>query len=281
MIKKIILACTLLIALGGYAQTKDNMSVNTTQTTEAKGAKVVMHTSMGDIRILLYDDTPIHRDNFLKLAREGFYDGLLFHRVIKDFMIQGGDPNSRTADSNAQLGEGDTSYTLEAEFRYPTHFHKYGALAAARTPDQVNPEKRSSGSQFYIVVGRKYNEPTLKAYMERVNAEAQQSYFQTLARSHADEIEAMQKTGDKDGLETLRQELIKQTLNDVKGLEPTQEVIDAYEQVGGTPHLDGSYTVYGEVLEGMDVVEKIQNVEVNSSDRPLEDVKILTVTIEN
>jgi peptidyl-prolyl cis-trans isomerase B (cyclophilin B) len=131
------------------------------------------------------------------------------------------------------------------------------------------------------VVGRKYNEPTLKAYMERVNAEAQQSYFQTLARSHADEIEAMQKAGDKDGLETLRQELIKQTLNDVKGLEPTQEVIDAYEQVGGTPHLDGSYTVYGEVLEGMDVVGKIQNVEVNSSDRPLEDVKILTVTIEN
>ena len=117
---------------------------------------VTLHTSMGDIKIRLYDDTPIHRDNFLKLVREGYYDGLIFHRVIKDFMIQAGDPNSRTADSTTMLGDGDPGYTLEAEIKYPAHYHKYGALAAARTGDQFNPERRSSGSQFYIVTGRKY-----------------------------------------------------------------------------------------------------------------------------
>ena len=119
------------------------------------GPVVDIRTSLGDIKVRLYDDTPKHRDNFLKLVREGFYDGVLFHRVIKDFMIQTGDPSSRTADSTAMLGAGDPGYTIEAEIAYPRHYHKRGALAAARTGDQVNPERRSSGSQFYIVTGEK------------------------------------------------------------------------------------------------------------------------------
>lgn len=247
----------------------------------AKAEPIVdIKTTLGDIKVKLYDDTPIHRDNFLKLVNEGYYDGVLFHRVIKDFMVQTGDPNSKTADSTTMLGSGDPSYTLEAEILYPKHFHKYGALAAARTGDQVNPERRSSGSQFYIVTGEKQNERTLDIMEQRANHERKQQYFNNLAKQHMDEIRQLQSGGDREGLERLRAQLAKQTETEVKDQPLPAEIREAYLNLGGTPHLDGQYTVFGEVIEGMDTVEKIQNVETGTADRPKEDVRIISMKIE-
>lgn len=249
--------------------------------TNAHAEPVVdIKTTLGDIKVKLYDDTPIHRDNFLKLVKEGYYDGVLFHRVIKDFMVQTGDPNSKTADSTTMLGSGDPSYTLEAEILYPKHFHKYGALAAARTGDQVNPERRSSGSQFYIVTGEKQSPRTLDMMAERANHERKQAYFNRLCKEHMEEIRALQTAGDREGLEALRQQLIAKTEADVKDEALPEEIRKAYTELGGTPHLDGQYTVFGEVIEGMDVVEKIQNVPTGRADRPKEDVRVIKMTVE-
>lgn len=240
-----------------------------------------IETTLGDIKVKLYDDTPIHRDNFLKLVKEGYYDGVLFHRVIKDFMVQTGDPNSKTADSNTMLGSGDPSYTLEAEILYPKHFHKYGALAAARTGDQVNPERRSSGSQFYIVTGEKQNERTLDMMQQRANHERKQQYFNNLAKNHIEEIRKYQQEGDSEKLEQLRQQLAERTEAEMKDEPMPVEIRETYINQGGTPHLDGQYTVFGEVIQGMDVVEKIQNAETGKADRPVEDIKIIKMTIES
>lgn len=249
--------------------------------TGAKAEPVVdIKTTLGDIKVKLYDDTPVHRDNFLKLVKEGYYDGVLFHRVIKDFMVQTGDPDSKLADSTAMLGSGGPGYTLEAEINYPKHFHKYGALAAARTGDQVNPERRSSGSQFYIVTGEKQSPRALDMMADRLNHDRKQSYFNDLCRQHMDEIRAKQAAGDREGLESLRKELIDQTEATVKDEQLPEEIRKAYIELGGTPHLDGQYTVFGEVVEGMDVVEKIQNVATGRGDRPKEDVKVIKMVVE-
>ena len=145
---------------------------------------VEIKTTLGDIKVRLYNDTPLHRDNFLKLVGEGFYDGVLFHRVIDGFMVQTGDPDSREAAKGAQLGGGDPGYTIEAEIDYPRHYHKYGALAAARTGDNVNPERRSSGSQFYIVTGATVSEQELEARHMRGAEMRMQAYFQGLVREN-------------------------------------------------------------------------------------------------
>lgn len=241
---------------------------------------VDIHTTLGDIRVKLYDDTPIHRDNFLKLVREGYYDGVLFHRVIKDFMIQTGDPDSKTADSTAMLGAGDPSYTVEAEINYPKHFHKYGALAAARTGDHVNPERRSSGSQFYIVTGQKQDARTLDMIEQRANHDRKQKYFNELSKGHMDEIRRLMAEGKRDELNALRDTLAAQTEAAVKDEKLPDEIRETYMTQGGTPHLDGQYTVFGEVVSGMDVVEKIQNVETGRGDRPKTDVRVLSMKIE-
>lgn len=243
------------------------------------GPVVDIATTLGDIKVKLYDDTPVHRDNFLKLVKEGYYDGVLFHRVIKDFMVQTGDPDSKTADSTARLGSGNPGYTLEAEIDYPKHFHKYGALAAARTGDQVNPERRSSGSQFYIVTGEKFSRSDVERMSRQAIGSKLQAYFNRLAGEHRDQIRQLQESGDKEGLEALRQKLIEETEKNVP-TEVPEEIIEAYTTVGGTPHLDGQYTVFGEVLEGMDVVEKIQNAATGRDDRPVEDIRILSTKIE-
>jgi len=185
--------------------------------------QAIIHTEMGDIKVELYDSTPKHRDNFVKLAKEGFYDSLLFHRVIPGFMIQGGDPNSKSAGPNQMLGDGGPGYTLDAEIG---KLHYKGALAAARLGDQQNPERRSSGSQFYIVEGRPINE-------------------------------------------NLLQQMTQQT-----GLEYTPEQKQRYMEEGGYPPLDGQYTVFGEVVEGMDVVNKIATAPRNAMDRPKEDIRM-------
>ncbi|MBD5358861.1 MAG: peptidylprolyl isomerase [Bacteroides sp.] len=246
---------------------------------DSKDAIVELQTSMGDVVVELFNDTPLHRDNFLKLVKEGYYDGVLFHRVINDFMVQTGDPESKGAAPGAQLGSGDPGYTIEAEIVYPKHYHKYGALAAARTGDAMNPQKRSSGSQFYIVTGDTYTEGQLeKMDAKRINSEMQ-NYFQNLAMSYRDSIQSMQRAGNHDGLEALRQELIKQTEAAVHPEEMSAEMKSAYSTQGGTPHLDGSYTVFGQVLKGMDVIDKLQKVETDNSDRPLEDVKIISAKV--
>ncbi len=196
----------------------------------AQTVKIEIETNKGTMTVMLYDETPIHRDNFVKLAESGFYQGLLFHRVIENFMIQGGDPLSKNAAPGQSLGNGGPGYTLPAEI-VPKYFHKYGALAAARTGDQTNPQRRSSGSQFYIVQGRTYTD--------------------------------MQ-------LDNMEKQMFTQF---------TEEQRDAYNTVGGVPHLDAQYTVFGEVVEGFNVIKAIAVVEKGANDRPVEDVKIIKMTV--
>ncbi len=256
------------------------MTVESNKNEVPAGPTLDIATTAGNIKIRLYDDTPQHRDNFLKLAKEGYYDGVLFHRVINDFMVQTGDPDSKNAEKGAMLGSGSPDYTLPAEIVYPKHYHKYGALAAARTGDEMNPERRSSGSQFYIVTGKKYI-PQQLSRMEEMSVQKQlQSYFMKLQRQNMDTIRQLRLANDTVGLENLRQELIKETEANVKPQTMTEEQIRDYTTIGGTPHLDGQYTVFGEVLEGMETVEKIQKAATDGRDRPLEDIRILSIKVE-
>lgn len=257
----------------------ENAEINIADTLPA-GPTLDISTSLGNIKIRLYDDTPKHRDNFLKLAKEGYYDGVLFHRVIDGFMVQTGDPESKNAPKGSMLGSGGPGYTIPAEIEYPKHYHKYGALAAARTGDNMNPMRESSGSQFYIVTGKKYNEPTLAKMQEMALQKELQSYFMNLQRENMDTIRALRASKDSVGLENLRQKLIKETEENVHPQEMTEKQLKDYTTIGGAPHLDNQYSVFGEVLEGMDIVEKIQKSATDSNDRPLEDIKILSVKIE-
>lgn len=246
-----------------------------------KMTKVKLETTLGDIVVELYNETPQHRDNFIKLVKEGYYDGVLFHRVIKDFMIQTGDGNSKKAGPETTLGDGDPGYTIEAEFVYPKYFHKRGALAAARTGDQVNPERRSSGSQFYIVTGKIYSSDDLNMMTKRLADMKKQDIFRRLVTENNAKIQELQQSQDTAGLQALQNELIQQTEAEAAN-QPftlTDEQIDAYTSVGGTPHLDGQYTVFGEVVSGMDVVDKIQNTTTGRMDRPTVDIKIVKATI--
>ena len=246
------------------------------------GTRLKIETSMGNIVVRLYDDTPRHRDNFVKLAQDGTYDGTLFHRVIKDFMIQAGDPTSKDAPQGKALGTGDVGYTIPAEFVYPKYFPKRGALSAARQSDQVNPKKESSGCQFYIVTGKVYNDSTLADMEMQMNQVRLNNAFNRLARGHMTEIYKMQRAGDQEGLMRLQDELIAQAEAEVDQLPPftfTPEQREAYTTVGGAPHLDGEYTVFGEVEEGMDVVDKIQRVKTDRRDRPTDDVRIIKVEL--
>ena len=242
---------------------------------------VKIETTLGDIKVKLYNETPKHRDNFIKLAEEGVYEGTLFHRVIKDFMIQAGDPDSKNAPKGKMLGAGDVGYTLPAEFVYPKYFHKKGALSAARQGDNVNPKKESSGCQFYIVTGKVYNDSTLLGMESQMNENKINVIFNTLAQKHMKEIYKMRKENDENGLYELQEKLFAQAQEEA-AKQPefhfTPEQVEAYTTVGGTPHLDGEYTVFGEVVEGMDIVDKIQQVKTDRSDRPEEDVKIVKVT---
>ncbi len=264
----------------GQETNKVEMTQDTDKREIPAGPTLDIATTAGNIKIRLYDDTPLHRDNFLKLAREGYYDGVLFHRVINDFMVQTGDPESKEAPQGAMLGSGGPGYTIPAEIVYPKHYHKYGALAAARTGDEMNPERRSSGSQFYIVTGKKYI-PQQLSRMEEISVQKQlQAYFMDLQRQHMDTIRQLRLAKDSVGLENLRQEFIKETEANVKPVTMTEEQVRDYTTIGGTPHLDGQYTVFGEVLEGMDTVEKIQNAETDGRDRPVEDIRIISIKVE-
>ena len=235
--------------------------------------KVKIQTMLGDIVVRLYDETPIHRDNFIKLVKQGYYDGTLFHRVIKGFMIQGGDPDSKGAPAGKMLGVGGPDYTLEAEIK-DTLFHKRGALAAARQGDEVNPERRSSGSQFYIVWGQVYNESQLHQFSKQLRMQKVKSAFNRLVAEHRDEIMQMRRDRNRDGLQALQEQLIAEAENKVGKTGLTDEQLKLYSTLGGTPHLDGQYTVFGEVEEGLDVVEMIQNSATGRGDRPVDDIEM-------
>ncbi len=241
--------------------------------------KVKIQTMLGDIVVRLYDETPLHRDNFVKLAKEGYYDGTLFHRVIKDFMVQGGDPDSKGAPAGKMLGMGGPDYTIEAEIK-DTLFHKRGALAAARQGDQVNPERRSSGSQFYIAWGQVYNEGQLRQFSKQMRMQRVQAAFNDLAAEHRSEIIQMRKDRDRAGLQELQDRLIAEAEKRVGNVGLSDEQIRVYSTIGGVPHLDGQYTVFGEVEEGLDVVEMIQGTATGRGDRPLDDIEMRVSVIE-
>ena len=244
--------------------------------------RLKIKTTEGDIVIRLYDKTPRHRDNFLKLAKNGYFNGTLFHRVIKDFMIQGGDPDSKNAPKGKILGTGGPDYTIPAEFVYPRYFHKRGALSAARTGDEVNPDRESSGSQFYIVWGKIYKPAELKQMERQMAMQQEQEVFNLLAKEHREEIMEFRCNRDQAGLQTLQEQLIEETkkICRQKGKPTfTTEQTEAYTTVGGTPFLDNQYTVFGEVEEGINVVERIQNRKTDRNDRPTEDVKMEAIAI--
>lgn len=281
----------LLLALAGVAcgrasasQSNDNpteMKSDTTAPADTSSVTVRVETSMGSFTVLLYGDTPQHRDNFLKLVREGYYDGTLFHRVINQFMVQAGDPDSKTAAPGQRLGSGGPGYTIPAEIVFPKHFHKRYALAAARQGDQVNPEKRSSGSQFYIVTGQRMIPAQLQGMKQHLQQQQMQSIFNGLAAGHMDEIRAMQAKGDTTGLKALQDKLIAETEARAAAnpLPFTPEMEKAYTETGGAPHLDGGYTVFGEVIAGQDVVDRIEKAETDPSDRPVEDIRIISMKV--
>lgn len=272
----LFMICVLSLSEGANAQI--NMAK---QMANEKETKVVFETTLGNIVVKLYNETPKHRDNFLKVVNDSVYNGVLFHRVIKDFMIQTGDPSSKTAKAGHQLGSGDLGYTVEAEFVYPQYFHKKGALAAARTGDAVNPERRSSASQFYIVTGKSYSPQQVEMMEQRMGDQKKEDIFSGLVRERVDSIRNMQAAGDSLGLEELQNELIALTEAEYakNPLKFTPAQVEAYTTVGGTPHLDGQYTVFGEVVEGMDVVDKIQQAATDPADRPVDDIKIISAKV--
>lgn len=248
-----------------------------------QGTIVRIETNMGDIRVKLYDETSAHRDNMVKLAKEGYYNGILFHRVINHFMIQGGDPDSKNAPAGKMLGEGDTGYTLPAEFVYPRYFHKRGVLAAARMGDDVNPEKASSGGQFYIVTGKVFTPEELDEMEAGRNRAMVKEKYDSLVRPHLKEMYRLRKANDIDSLAVLQERLVAEA-EAAAALTPfrfTEEQRKAYTTTGGTPHLDGTYTVFGEVVDGWEVVDKIQRVKTDHADRPLENVVMKRVTVED
>lgn len=268
-----LILCCITACTGN--QKKNNNMANDNATL------VKIETTMGDITVKLYDETPKHKENFIKLVKEGVYDSTLFHRVIKNFMIQAGDPTSKTASATDTLGSGDVGYTIPAEFN-PKFFHKRGVLAAARQGDDVNPNKESSGCQFYIVTGRKFSEAQMINMENQMNEARLDTIFQALARKHMKEIYKMRKANDMEGLMELQDSLENQARKEVAkepALKFTPEQIKAYTTVGGAPHLDGNYTVFGEVVDGMNVVAEIETAKTNRQDRPTQDIRILKATV--
>ncbi len=244
---------------------------------------VLIKTTYGDIKIKLYNETPLHRDNFLKLVKTHYLDSLLFHRVIQKFMIQGGDPNSKNALPGEVLGEGGPNYTIPAEINR-TIFHKKGALAAARESDLDNPTQASSGSQFYIVQGKTYTDSLLKIQAVRITKRTLYAYFVNLAENkhYLDDYKRYVKAEKADSMKYINDVFdakVEKEFPNVALYKFTPEQIKAYTTIGGTPSLDNTYTVFGEVYEGLEIVDKIAEQKTDKSARPIEDIRILSVSI--
>jgi cyclophilin family peptidyl-prolyl cis-trans isomerase len=245
---------------------------------------VTIKTNQGNMIAILYDETPKHKANFIKLAKEHYFDSLLFHRVIEGFMIQGGDPDSKKAQPGQNLGMGGPGYTVDAEIN-PQFFHEKGALSAARLGDQQNPAKASSGSQFYVVQGRiilPQDLDVLRIDQGKLNAGFRQIMQNPANKPLIDSLNTIYMAGDMPGYERAVFSLVPRIENET-GMkifkEVSEEKIKAYTTVGGAPHLDGDYTVFGKVINGLDVIDKIARLPRDNSDRPLEDIR-MTVTVE-
>lgn len=278
--KRILLSMLILCSLAASSCTGKNGDGET---------EVLLQTTEGDIRIKLFNDTPLHRDNFIKNVKEGKYDGVTFHRIIRSFMIQTGDPNTRPGhEAELAAAEADTTNTLgetiPAEFVYPKYFHKRGMVAAAREGDDINPKKGSDPYQFYIVTGKFQNETALAEFeTARKQALVEERYAKKMA-AHRDELETMRKARNRDGVSDLLEKLLDQAKMEVDDLPETayefnQEQIRAYRIYGGAPWLDGSYTIFGEVVEGMKIVLEIEKVKTGAGDKPLRNIRITKASI--
>jgi len=255
----------------------------------SKTVLVLVKTQYGNIKIRLSNQTPLHRDNFIKLVQQHFYDSLLFHRIIAGFMIQGGDPYSKHAKQFVMLGDSDNKYTIPAEIT-PNLFHKRGMLCAARDGDDVNPLHASSGCQFYITQGRgRLSDKDLQLYEYRINKKIRthlkDSILQTPEyKTVSEKYQYYKKNKITDSL-LIIEKTLDEKINPIYIITPhytfSPEQIEAYKKVGGTPHLDGNYTVFGEVVEGMSVVDKITEAEIDSHDRPLYDIRMEIILLRN
>ncbi|HEY5748933.1 MAG TPA: peptidylprolyl isomerase [Chryseolinea sp.] len=263
----ILVTLILLVIVSGCAQKKDYV--------------VTIKTRYGNMVAILYDETPLHKANFIKLAKEHYYDSTLFHRVIQGFMIQGGDPDSKKATPGQRLGQGGPGYTVNAEFN-PKFFHERGALSAARLSDDQNPSKASSGSQFYVVQGTKMTEGELRTDFEKMNNMLAQFFQNPANRGAYDSLAAAFQAQDMKLLQARMVELrprVEKELNVNLSKEISPERLKVYTTVGGTPALDGGYTVFGKVIQGLDVLDKIAAVTRDQAERPTEDIR-MTVTVE-
>lgn len=258
------------------------LSASITVSCAKKYKVVVMETNRGTIKLKLYEDTPLHSENFLKLAGEGHFDGLLFHRVIQDFMIQGGASDSKGAEKGKMVGLSDPGYSLQAEI-LPGHFHKKGALAAAREGDEVNPERKSSREQFYIVKGKVFTDDELNMIEKRKLVMAKNDLGRKLFQPKMEEYKQYLSAGQKAEADSLIRSINARIEEEFAGYKDhliPAEIREVYKTTGGTPHLDGAYTVFGEVIEGLDIVDKIAGVKTDQNDRPEEDVVILKTTLK-
>ncbi len=255
-----------------------NLSCGVSQ--KNKETIVQIETELGNIKIKLYDETPLHRDNFIKLTKGGIYTDLLFHRVIQEFMIQGGDPDSKNAEQGKQLGSGDLGYTIPAEIN-PKFFHRRGVLAAARQGDDINPEKRSSASQFYILQGKVYRTEELDSMQIKMEEARKMSMLQAKLKSVEPELNKLGAEGKQDELmaryNVIKEDVLAEAAK-LPSLKFTEEQRKAYTTVGGYPPLDNKYTIFGEVIEGMEVVDAIAKEPTDRFDRPQKDIKF-TITL--
>ncbi|PZX19365.1 peptidyl-prolyl cis-trans isomerase B (cyclophilin B) [Breznakibacter xylanolyticus] len=239
--------------------------------------RVVIHTNHGDMVVELFNDTPVHRDNFLKLVREHYYDSLLFHRVIHQFMLQGGDPQSRGAQAGTKLGNGSPGYTLDAEIVYPAHIHQKGALCAARLGDPMNPQRKSSGSQFYIVHGQVFTADMLRQVEAQKTQTQQRATGQKAIAAYTDSLRHYSTQRDSVRFALVRDKAVaaaEMAASTVPPFVMPEAHKQVYQTVGGSPHLDGEYTVFGQVVSGLEVIDAIAALPVDENNRPLQDVKM-------
>jgi peptidylprolyl isomerase len=242
-----------------------------------ENTSILIKTTLGEIKIKLYDVTPVHRDNFIKLVNSEFYDNVSFHRVIKDFMIQAGDPQTRPEKSKI-FPDSLNTYTLPSEFNRAC-FHKKGALAAARKGNEENPEMRSSGTQFYIVQGIKYSDSDLDQAELRINSNIKQAIFNKLIKQTTDSLHAAGKTASDSEIQEIASVRMFDYISADNSYKIPEDQRNVYKTMGGVPRLDGTYTVFGEVTEGLDVVDRIASSATDSNDKPLTDIRILKIKI--
>lgn len=248
---------------------------------QKEGTEVLIETSIGNIRAVLFDDTPLHRDNFIKLAREGYFDEMMWHRIVPGLMIQTGDPTLKPANRPVTVDTSALHYTIPQEIRFPKYIHRRGMLAAARQPDNLNPKKESSSTQWYIVTGEKYTPTSLADFYQTLYQEAVNAKWRRLQDKLADRLDRLE-TSNKDAYYELQDSILNVAEAEVASRPPrpfNEQQKRVYTTEGGCPHLDGEYTIFGQVTEGMNVVEKIVNVPTDERERPMREVYVKRVTV--